>query len=88
MLQKNPNGIGPQSGYILSGLVRKAEKKCNYSKNFLKMKNIFVLALCMLSFGAFAQKTKNTTANFWVAGACGMCETTIEKAVDLKGVVA
>ena len=52
------------------------------------MKNIIVLALCMLSFSAFAQKTKNTTANFWVAGACGMCETTIEKAVDVKGVVA
>ena len=52
------------------------------------MKNIFVLALCMLSFSAFAQKTKNTTANFWVAGACGMCENTIEKAVDVKGVVA
>ena len=52
------------------------------------MKNILVLALCMLSFGAYAQKTKNTTANFWVAGACGMCETTIEKAVDVKGVVA
>ena len=47
-----------------------------------------MLALCMLSFSAFAQKTKNTTANFWVAGACGMCETTIEKAVDVKGVVA
>ena len=51
------------------------------------MKNIIVLALCMLSFGAYAQ-TKNTTANFWVAGACGMCENTIEKAVDVKGVVA
>lgn len=52
------------------------------------MKNIFVLAICLLSLSAFAQKTKNTTANFWVAGACGMCETAIEKAVDVKGVVA
>ena len=52
------------------------------------MKNIIVLALCMLSFSAFAQKTKNTTTNFWVAGACGMCEKTIETAVDVKGVVA
>jgi len=52
------------------------------------MKNILVLALCMLSFSAFAQKTKNTTTNFWVAGACGMCENTIEKAIDVKGVVA
>jgi copper chaperone CopZ len=52
------------------------------------MKNILVLALCMLSLSAFAQKTKNTTANFWVAGVCGMCEKTIEKAVDVKGVVA
>ena len=51
------------------------------------MKNIIVLALCMLSFGVFAQ-TKNTTTSFWVAGACGMCEKTIENAVDVKGVVA
>jgi copper chaperone CopZ len=50
------------------------------------MKNIIVLALCMLSFSAFAQKTKNTTANFWVAGACGMCETTIETAGNVKKV--
>lgn len=52
------------------------------------MKKIFVLALCMLSFSAFAQKTKNITTNFWVAGACGMCEKTIEKSVDVAGVVA
>ena len=52
------------------------------------MKNILVLALCMLSFSAFAQKTKNVTTSFWVAGACGMCEKTIETAVDVKGVVA
>ena len=52
------------------------------------MKHILVLALCMLSFGAFAQKTKNTTTSFWVAGACGMCEKTIENAVDVNGVKA
>jgi periplasmic mercuric ion binding protein len=48
---------------------------------------IIVIALAMLiSAGAFAQN-KAEEVSFWVAGVCGMCEKTIENALDVKGVI-
>lgn len=49
---------------------------------------IIVIAMAMLiSAGAFAQN-KAEEVSFWVAGVCGMCEKTIENALDVKGVIA
>jgi copper chaperone CopZ len=45
----------------------------------------FLLVLCAV--GSHAQKAKPVTASFWVAGVCGRCETTIEKALDTRGVI-
>jgi copper chaperone CopZ len=48
-------------------------------------KNIIALfALILMSSGAFAQKQVDTT--MIVNGVCGMCETTIENAAQIKGV--
>ena len=52
-------------------------------KNFSLLLLFFVLGTGSL----FAQKQKPVTTSFWVAGACGMCKTTIESAVDVKGVL-
>ena len=51
-------------------------------------KKIFIIAvMATLSVNVFAQnKTEEVT--FWVAGVCGMCEKTIENALDVKGVIA
>jgi copper chaperone CopZ len=53
------------------------------------MKNaILLVAFLVLGTGSlFAQKQKPVTTSFWVAGACDMCKTTIESAVDVKGVL-
>ncbi len=49
-------------------------------------KIFFIAVMAMLSVYVFAQnKTEEVT--FWVAGVCGMCEKTIENAVDVKGVL-
>lgn len=48
------------------------------------MKKIFFIALMMSATTLWSQKTE---ANFWVAGLCGMCEKTIENALDKPGVV-
>jgi copper chaperone CopZ len=54
------------------------------------MKKLFVafgLIACVHSVNA--QKTSHKiTTTFWVAAACSMCEATIEKALDVKGVIA
>ena len=56
------------------------------------MKNIihiiFTLGIALLGIQtANAQDKKVITTKFWVAGVCGMCETTIETALDTKGVL-
>ena len=54
------------------------------------MKKIFfAFSLIACAHALHAQKTNHKiTTSFWVAAACSMCEATIEKAVDVKGVVA
>jgi copper chaperone CopZ len=49
----------------------------------------FILILLTVTVSAFSQKTDNkpVTATFWVAGVCGMCEQTIEAALDTKGIL-
>jgi copper chaperone CopZ len=32
-------------------------------------------------------RPKTVTTKFWVAGVCGLCEETIEKVMDVKGVI-
>ncbi len=54
------------------------------------MKKAFILLLTLtISVSAFSQKTSNKpiTSTFWVAGVCGMCEQTIETALDAKGIL-
>ncbi len=46
------------------------------------------LACVLLSFTTADKQSKTVTTTFWVAGICGLCEETIEKAMDTKGVVA
>lgn len=55
-----------------------------------RIKSIYITAFFILStFVASAQKQpKSSTTTFWVAGVCGLCEESIEKAMDVKGVVA
>jgi len=51
-------------------------------------KNILVLFLLCIGMSVWAQKQPKTMeTQFWVAGVCGMCEKTIENALDVKGVV-
>lgn len=53
------------------------------------MKKYILLTLTLLVVSAgMAQKAPQTKEiEFWVAGVCGMCEKTIENAVDVKGIV-
>ena len=54
------------------------------------MKNfIFIILLFISANTLFAQKTSKApiTTSFWVAGVCGMCEKSIEAALDTKGVL-
>jgi periplasmic mercuric ion binding protein len=52
------------------------------------MKNFIIITLALIALNSEAQTSKKETTSFWVAGACGMCEKTIENAVDVKGVFA
>ncbi|MBX7051222.1 MAG: heavy-metal-associated domain-containing protein [Flavobacteriales bacterium] len=57
------------------------------------MKSIISMIVLVLALASqtnvHAQKTpKSITAKFWVAGVCGLCEETIEKVMDTKGVIA
>lgn len=57
------------------------------------MKNpiiIFLIscAVFALSFTTTEKNPSSTTIQFWVAGTCGLCEETIEKSLDIKGIVA
>lgn len=47
---------------------------------------IIILALTFAKHTS-AQSPKTVTSTFWVAGVCGLCEETIEKTMDTKGVV-
>jgi periplasmic mercuric ion binding protein len=52
---------------------------------------LFILgAWCIMSFNSLHNHSDNLTktTTFWVAGVCGRCESTIEKALDVKGVVS
>ena len=54
------------------------------------MKKIFItLLIFSVSASAFSQKANKNpiTATFWVAGVCGMCEKSIEAALDTKGII-
>ncbi len=42
----------------------------------------------LMSFVDKKKAPKTITTTIWVAGVCGLCEETIEKAMDTKGVVA
>lgn len=53
--------------------------------NFKKI--IATCSFLLVAFFSFSQGKKAETTTFWVAGVCGMCEETIEKAVDTKGVL-
>lgn len=50
---------------------------------------ILTIGFALLSILSFSQsKSKKVeTTTFWVASACSMCEETIEKAMDTKGVL-
>jgi periplasmic mercuric ion binding protein len=48
---------------------------------------ILVFFGLILSTALFAQTPRTITTSFHVSGICGLCETTIEKAMDVKGVV-
>ncbi len=49
---------------------------------------VILLAVVTMAFTPEQKKPKTITTSFWVAGVCGLCEATIEKAMDTKGVVA
>lgn len=54
------------------------------------MKKVYLILLLLITAStAFSQKSdkKPVTTSFWVAGVCGMCEQTIEAAMDTKGVI-
>jgi mercuric ion binding protein len=54
------------------------------------MKKAFLLLFILsVSICGFSQKADNkpVTTTFWVAGVCGMCEKTIEAALDTKGIL-
>mgnify|MGYP003862932125 CR=1 FL=1 len=51
---------------------------------------MFVILFSTLSFNAALgadKKEKPVTVKFHVSGVCGMCESTIEKAMDVRGVI-
>ena len=50
-------------------------------------KNILMLLFVATSSALMAQSKKTEETSFWVAGVCGMCEKTIENALDVKGVM-
>jgi len=52
------------------------------------MKKLIFLLFSIIALSSQAQKNTRETTSFWVAGVCGMCEKTIENAVDVKGVFA
>lgn len=49
------------------------------------MKHVLILMALALSSASFAQK--KAEIEFQVSGVCGMCETRIEKALDVPGVI-
>lgn len=56
--------------------------------NFLylrDMKHVLILMALAMSTASFAQK--KAEIEFQVSGVCGMCETRIEKALDVPGVI-
>jgi copper chaperone CopZ len=59
-----------------------------FNPNTIVMKYSIVLtSLLLYSSLVIAQKDKPVTTTFWVAGVCGRCESTIEKALDTKGII-
>ena len=51
-------------------------------------KNILVLFLLCMGMSVWAQKQPKTMeTQFWVAGVCGMCEKSVESALDTKGIL-
>jgi mercuric ion binding protein len=52
------------------------------------MKKLICVLFALIAIQSFAQSNKKISTSFWVAGACGMCEKTIENAVDVKGITA
>lgn len=55
-------------------------------KHSILIISLFSAIMFSASSGA-AQDKKTITTKFWVAGVCGMCEQTIEKTMDTKGVI-
>lgn len=49
------------------------------------MKHVLILMALVLSTATYAQK--KAEIEFQVSGVCGMCETRIEKALDVPGVI-
>ncbi len=56
-------------------------------KNII-FKTLIVGCLISLSINGYSQSKKVETTTFWVAGICGMCEETIEGAMDAKGIIS
>jgi copper chaperone CopZ len=53
------------------------------------MKKIFTIAIiAILGLVLQSNTPKKVTVSFQVSAVCGLCEETIEKALDMKGVVA
>jgi copper chaperone CopZ len=50
------------------------------------MKTFLLIIMSMMTFTGYAFSNKNETTTFKVYGACGMCESRIEKAAKIDGV--
>lgn len=50
---------------------------------------VFLIVIALTGLHLSAQKPNKSpiTTSFWVAGVCGMCEQTIERALDVKGAI-
>jgi periplasmic mercuric ion binding protein len=51
-------------------------------------KKIFFIAIAVILSADVSAQNKTEEVTFWVAGVCGMCEKTIENALDVKGIIA
>jgi periplasmic mercuric ion binding protein len=53
------------------------------------LKSCIIALISLFSISEATAQNKNTvTTTFWVAGICGLCEETIEKTMDTKGIVS
>jgi copper chaperone CopZ len=60
-----------------------AKLRKNLMNNFFFKLNFIVVSLCLFSVSSLSAQTDTT---FSVSGNCGMCKSTIEAALDVKGI--